>query len=116
MTTNCSRRRYSGRWSTAPESPKIRSRASRPRVAWAAGLKRCYNHQHLHSGIAIIAPADRHEGRDAAILEARKAVCAEAKAKHPNRWGSRPARNWQTPIRVVVRARRNPAEEVSSAA
>lgn len=96
-----------------PEGPFTSLEAAR---RWVAAFVRWYNHEHLHSGIAFITPGDRHEGRDEAILESRKAVYAEAKAKHPNRWGSRPTRNWEAPKRVVVRARRNPAEEVSSAA
>lgn len=75
---------------------------------WVADFVRWYNYEHRHSGIAFVRPIDRHEGRDIAILEARKATYEEAKKRHPERWGSRPTRSWKRPERVVVRARRTP--------
>ncbi len=80
--------------------------------AWVGAFVRWYNTEHLHSGVKYVRPIDRHEGRDAAILSAREAVYEAAKAKHPERWGSRSTRNWNPPKRVCVRARRS-AEEVT---
>lgn len=45
-------------------------------------------------------PQERHEGRDGAILEARTTTCETAKSTHPDRWRTRPVRNW-TPIGTV---------------
>jgi hypothetical protein len=45
-----------------------------------------YNHQHRHSGIGFVTPAQRHAGLDKAILEKRKATYQQAKAKYPERW------------------------------
>ncbi len=42
--------------------------------AWAEPLMQWYNHEHRHSGIQFVTPAQRHAGLDGAILERRKAV------------------------------------------
>jgi putative transposase len=78
---------------------------------WMASFVRWYNFQHLHSGVKYVRPVDRHEGRDVAILEHRAAVYEAAKARHPERWGSRPTRDWSQPKRVCVRARRMAEED-----
>jgi putative transposase len=62
--------------------------------AWATTLVHWYNHEHRHSAIRFITPAQRHAGLDQAILGQRSAVYAIARAKHPLRWKSR-TRNWQ---------------------
>ena len=60
---------------------------------WVAGFVEWYNHQHRHSGIQFVTPAQRHARNDQAILTQRKATYLAAKAAHPNRW-SRDIRNW----------------------
>lgn len=45
-----------------------------------------YNHEHHHSGIAYLTPADVHFGRAAARLEAHQRILDEAYAKHPERF------------------------------
>ena len=67
---------------------------------WAAGFVRWYNHDHRHSGIRFVAPAQRHAGQDHALLQSRDALYQVARERHPRRW-SGPTRNWQ-PIRVVT--------------
>ena len=42
--------------------------------AWAAEFVRCYNHDHGHSGIRYVSPAQRHAGEDHTILAARHAL------------------------------------------
>ena len=59
-----------------------------------------YNHQHQHSGIRYVTPAQRHAGDDVALLQQRKAVYERAKAEHPQRWNHRATRNWD-PISEV---------------
>lgn len=78
---------------------------------WVAAFVRWYNEEHLHSGVRFVTPTDRHTGRDAEVLAGREAVYAAAKARHPERWGSRPTRDWSAPQRVCVRARKT-GEEV----
>jgi transposase InsO family protein len=66
---------------------------------WVTGLVKWYNHEHRHSAIRFVTPAQRHEGLDDNLLENRKAVYEAARAKHPQRWtGS--SRNWEK-IQVV---------------
>jgi putative transposase len=38
---------------------------------WAGGFVSRYNHDHRHSGIRYVSPAQRHAGQDHAVLEAR---------------------------------------------
>ncbi|MCA3145137.1 MAG: hypothetical protein ING70_05690, partial [Rhodocyclaceae bacterium] len=61
---------------------------------------RWYNHEHKHSGIRYLSPAQRHDGPDQAILAERHAVYLQASQRHPRRW-SGATRNW-TPITVVT--------------
>jgi transposase InsO family protein len=73
---------------------------------WVAAFVRWYNTQHLHSAIRFVTPADRHAGRDTALLLARRVVYTRARRRTPARW-SGALRNW-TPIPVV---RLNPEHE-----
>ena len=68
--------------------------------SWATAFVRWYNHDHAHSGIRYVSPAQRHAGEDVALLAARHALYQQAKATHPRRW-SGPTRNC-APITVVT--------------
>ena len=61
---------------------------------WATLLVEWYNHEHRHSAIRFVTPAQRHAGLDQAILGQRSALYAIARAKNPLRW-KRATRNWQ---------------------
>jgi len=61
---------------------------------WVAGLVDWYNHEHRHSAIRFVTPAQRHAGLDGALLERRKVVYEAARARNPLRWRG-PTRNWQ---------------------
>ena len=67
---------------------------------WAASLAHRYNHEHRHSGIRYVTPAERHAGGDRPILAARHALYQQAREANPRRW-SGPTRNW-TPIGAVT--------------
>lgn len=68
--------------------------------AWVATFVNWYNAEHLHSAIRYVTPADRHDRRDVAILEARHELFTGAKQANPKRWtGS--TRNW-TPVTTVT--------------
>ena len=67
---------------------------------WATDFVRWYNHEHRHSGIRYVSPAQRHAGDDATILAARHAVYLRARAQNPARW-SGSTRNW-TPVGPVT--------------
>ena len=73
--------------------------------AWVATFVTWYNHRHRHSGIGFVAPADRHDGRDIAILARRRATYEKARSRRPERW-VRHTRPWKRP--AVVRL--NPAD------
>ena len=60
---------------------------------WVASFVGWYNHEHRHSGIQFVTPAQRHARNDQAILMRRKATYLAAKEAHPNRW-SQEVRNW----------------------
>lgn len=82
--------------------------------AWVAGFIDWYNTEHRHSAIRFVTPAERHDGREEAILESRRRLYEAARQAHPERW-SREIRNW-TPIATV---RLNPdrkEEQVDQAA
>jgi len=52
-----------------------------------------YNHEHCHSRIKFVTPAQRHTGHDVEILAQRKQVYQEAKIQKPERWSGE-IRNW----------------------
>lgn len=76
---------------------------------WVARFVTWYNTKHRHSGIRFVTPLQRHEGKDTALLNARKTVYETAKAVHPDRWRGRATRNW-TPVGTVWLNPDHPAE------
>ncbi|WP_115336877.1 IS3 family transposase [Legionella londiniensis] len=67
---------------------------------WMLGFTHFYNHEHRHSGIRFVTPAQRHNEQDHELLAKRKIVYEYAKALNPQRWGCRATRNWN-PIGAV---------------
>ena len=67
--------------------------------AWMQPFVAGYHHEHCHSGIRFVTPAQRHPGQDSAILAQRQRVYEQARARHPDRW-SGSIRNWQ-PLTAV---------------
>jgi putative transposase len=67
---------------------------------WSARFVQWYNHEHRHSGIRYVTPAQRHAGWDGPVLAARHAVYQEARQRNLHRW-SGPTRNW-TPVGAVT--------------
>ncbi len=67
---------------------------------WAMQFVQWYNHEHRHSGIRYVTPAQRHAGRDRHLLEARHAVYQSARERNPRRWSGN-TRNW-TPVSIVT--------------
>jgi transposase InsO family protein len=68
--------------------------------AWAARFVHWYNHEHRHSRIRYVSPAQRHAGDDSEILAARHALYRQARERNPRRWTGA-TRNW-TPIGAVT--------------
>jgi putative transposase len=67
---------------------------------WTVRFVQWYNHEHRHSGIRYVTPAQRHAGQDRPLLEARHALYQDARERNPRRW-SRQSRNW-TPVAAVT--------------
>ena len=59
-----------------------------------------YNHQHRHSSIRYVTPAQRHAGEDRPLLAARHALYQQARETNPRRWSGR-TRDW-TPVGAVT--------------
>jgi len=53
---------------------------------WVQAFVDWYNHEHKHSKINFVSPAERHAGLDIAILAHRKQVLEVAKHENPQRW------------------------------
>lgn len=53
---------------------------------WAQGLFAWYNYEHHHTSLALLTPAQVHQGLTSRVLAARKRVLAAAYAKHPERF------------------------------
>jgi transposase InsO family protein len=60
---------------------------------WAGRFMRWYNHDHRHSGIRFVSPAQRHSGQDSKILADRHRLYQQARARNPRRWSGQ-TRNW----------------------
>jgi transposase InsO family protein len=82
---------------------------------WASNFVRWYNHEHLHSGIRYVSPADRHDGLDGELLQRRHALYLEARAGNPRRW-SGATRNWSRMDVVTLNPERNDVVAASAAA
>ncbi len=67
---------------------------------WAADFAHWYNHEHRHSGIRYVTPAQRHAGGDGPVLAARHALYQRARETNPRRWSGR-TRDW-TPVGAVT--------------
>ncbi len=76
-----------------PEYPEQAFANLQAARTWVQGFVDWYNHEHLHSSINFVTPAQRHNGEDIDILAKRKAVYKQAKSEHPERW-SGDIRNW----------------------
>jgi len=70
--------------------------------AWCRTFFEWYNHQHRHSGIAMLTPYDVHVGRAEEVLQARQRTLDEAFAKHPERFVGGPPRVPQVPQRAHI--------------
>jgi hypothetical protein len=73
---------------------------------WVDTFVRWYNHEHQHSAIRFVTPAECHSGQEHAILDNRSAIYEAAKKRNPKRW-SGTTRNW-APVGVVWLNPENP--------
>lgn len=73
--------------------------------AWAVRFVQWYNHEHRHSGIRYVTPAQRHVGQDRTVLGARHALYQAARQRNPRRW-TRQTRNWTPAVAVTLNPER----------
>ncbi len=73
---------------------------------WVKDFVSWYNHEHRHSRIKFVTPAQRHRGEDKGILEKRTTVYELARSRMPER-GSGNTRNWSPAGAVAL----NPEKE-----
>jgi putative transposase len=66
---------------------------------WVRDFIAWYNHEHRHSRIRFVTPAQRHQGEDQRLLAKRHALYEAAKARNPARWSGK-TRNW-APVGAV---------------
>jgi putative transposase len=82
---------------------------------WTLEFVQWYNHEHKHSGLKFVTPAQRHDGLDAMILQNRKQVYEAAKERHPERWTGE-TRDWDLEDEVWLNPERSQPEELRNAA
>jgi transposase InsO family protein len=80
---------------------------------WVGSFVRWYNHEHRHSAIRYVTPAQRHDQHEAEILAKRERVYERAKRRRPSRWTGR-TRNW-TPVNAVFLNPPTPLAEIGVA-
>ena len=83
-----------------PEYPSKPFESLETARSWVEEFTRWYNHEHLHSAIRFVSPADRHDGIEHDVLGRRKHVYEAARRRNPERW-TRETRCWD-PIEEVV--------------
>jgi putative transposase len=69
-----------------------------------------HNHEHRHSGIALLTPVDVHLGRAEQIILARGAVLDAAFAAHPERFVRKPPQPPRLPEAVWINKPLDPTE------
>jgi transposase InsO family protein len=94
-----------------PEFPASGFRDLQAARQWASEFVHWYNHEHHHSGIGYVSPAQRHAGQDREILAARDALHQQARQANPKRWSGK-TRDW-SPVGAVTL---NPEREGVAAA
>jgi transposase InsO family protein len=96
-----------------PEYPSKPFSTLEEAQGWVDTFVAWYNNDHLHSAIRFITPADRHYGKEEAILLKRQRVYQNARRKNPSRWSSS-TRNWE-PVKAVYLNPDNQSELLKAA-
>ncbi len=98
-----------------PDYPRKAFASLEEARAWTLQFVRWYNHEHKHSGLKFVTPAQRHSGVATAVLAQREVVYAQAKARNPKRW-SGSTRNWELKDEVWLNPERTPPAELKQCA
>ncbi|ACF47106.1 Integrase catalytic region [Prosthecochloris aestuarii DSM 271] len=70
--------------------------------SWMGDFVHWYNTEHLHSSIGYVTPHQMRHGQAESIFELRNEEINQARQLHPERWGSRPAKQWIVNREVVL--------------
>lgn len=97
-----------------PEFPERGFDSLEAARTWAAEFVRWYNHEHRHSGIRYVTPAQRHDGRDRDILAARHELYSQARDANPRRWSGN-TRNWSHIATVTLNPERKEVVDAAMA-
>ena len=81
---------------------------------WARDFFSWYNHEHHHSAICLLTPADVHSGQAAQVLRERQAVLQLAYQKNPERFVKGLPRPAQLPEAVWINPPKNPSPEITT--
>ncbi len=76
--------------------------------AWANAFFDWYNHQHHHTGLALLTPADVHFNRSQGVLQKRQSVLQAAYEKTPERFVKGPPHSPALPQVVWINLPKNP--------
>ena len=82
---------------------------------WTRQFVQWYNHEHKHSGLKFVTPAQRHNGKATEILKHRKQAYEAAKQRRPERW-SGDTRNWNLKDEVWLNPERDQPKILKQAA
>ena len=69
---------------------------------WAHDFFGWYNHEHHHSGLGLLTPADVHYGRAEAVLAGRQVVMQQAYQRNPERFVNGPPRLPELPAAAWI--------------
>ena len=69
-----------------------------------------YNHEHRHSGLALLSPATVHAGKGPEVIRARSSVLAAAYVAHPERFVNQPPQPQALPSEVWINPPAKPAD------
>ena len=73
---------------SAKYRPQFRAKGSADldqACGWASSFVRWYIHDHRYSGVGYVSPAQRHTGKDRAVLQVRYAFHRRTEAENPQR-------------------------------
>jgi len=73
-----------------------------------------YNHQHLHSGVAMLTPASVHHGQADELLEQRHHVMVDAARRHPLRFKHQSPKRAELPEAVWINKPDNDALTINT--
>ncbi len=80
---------------------------------WVQRFMQWYSHEHRHSGIRFVTPAQRHHGLDQDLLRRRHAVYQAALAVRPDQWSGR-TRNWNWVDQVQLNPDRKMSQTIET--